>query len=218
LRLIPGLCGSVYVWNHEMLKDWNNHVTLPSNQLHVITWFILALSPFSLAFVTQSLILPCHSFPLSYLWLWWFTLERYLWCTLYIVKGKENSKEFRGIPSGVDIDWDNVKGWERKNQGFEYGADANNRWAWVKPPIGFLHHRKVWSLFFILLRRFLPFSWNFSSSFFSFFLSFPCPCFRRWGLTSLLFDPCSFSFFSRILICWGDSFCRNFLFPESLDE
>jgi hypothetical protein len=29
MLFIPGLCGSVYVLNHGMLKDSNNHVTLP---------------------------------------------------------------------------------------------------------------------------------------------------------------------------------------------
>jgi hypothetical protein len=49
-----------------MLKDWNNHTTLPSSQLPVTTWFILIFSHFSQAFVTQSLIFPCHSFSLGY--------------------------------------------------------------------------------------------------------------------------------------------------------
>jgi hypothetical protein len=30
--------------------------------------------------------------------LWWFTLERDLCCSFYIIKEKGNSKEFHGIP------------------------------------------------------------------------------------------------------------------------
>jgi hypothetical protein len=47
--------------------------------------------PFSI-FITQPLILPITLFLLANLW--WFTLKRYLCYTLYIVKVKENSREF----------------------------------------------------------------------------------------------------------------------------
>jgi hypothetical protein len=58
-----------------MLEDWNNYVTLPS------------LSQ------ALSLILPITLFLSDNIFLWWFTLKRYLCYTLYIGKAKENSKE-----------------------------------------------------------------------------------------------------------------------------
>jgi hypothetical protein len=39
------------------------------------------------------------------IFLWWFTLKRYLCYTLYIVKAKENSKEFVWQIIMVDGEW-----------------------------------------------------------------------------------------------------------------
>jgi hypothetical protein len=56
------------------------------------------------SFITQSLILPVTLF-LSANILWWFTLKRYLCYTLYIVKAKENSREFVWQRIMVDGEW-----------------------------------------------------------------------------------------------------------------
>jgi hypothetical protein len=68
-----------------------------------ITWFTLP-SLFS-SFITQSLILPVTLFLSANMFLWWFTLKRYLCYTLYIVKAKENSKEFVWKIIMVDGEW-----------------------------------------------------------------------------------------------------------------
>jgi hypothetical protein len=39
------------------------------------------------------------------IFLWWFTLKRYLCYTLYIVKAKENSREFMWQIIMVDGEW-----------------------------------------------------------------------------------------------------------------
>jgi hypothetical protein len=46
--------------------------------------------------------------------LWWFTLKRYLWYTLYIVDAKENSKEFVWQIIMVDGEWCSESGEERE--------------------------------------------------------------------------------------------------------
>jgi hypothetical protein len=42
--------------------------------------------------------------------LWWLTLKRYLCYTLYIVKAKENSKEFMWQIIMVDGEWCSERG------------------------------------------------------------------------------------------------------------
>jgi hypothetical protein len=44
------------------------------------------------------------------IFLWWFTLKRYLCYTLYIVKAKENSKEFVWQIIMVDGEWCSERG------------------------------------------------------------------------------------------------------------
>jgi hypothetical protein len=44
-------------------------------------------------------------FSYQLIFLWWFTLKRYLSYTLYIVKGKENSREFVWQIIMVDGEW-----------------------------------------------------------------------------------------------------------------
>jgi hypothetical protein len=39
------------------------------------------------------------------IFLWWFSLKRYLCYTLYIIKAKENSKEFVWQIIMVDVEW-----------------------------------------------------------------------------------------------------------------
>jgi hypothetical protein len=56
-----------------------------------------------------------HSYSQSLLFsrlifLWWFTLKRYLCYTLYIVKAKENSKEFVWQIIMVDGEWCSERG------------------------------------------------------------------------------------------------------------
>jgi hypothetical protein len=60
--------------------------------------------PFS-SFITQSLILLVTIFLSANIFLWWFTLKRYLCYTLYIVKAKENSRDFVWQIIMVDGEW-----------------------------------------------------------------------------------------------------------------
>jgi hypothetical protein len=115
-----------------MLKHWNNYVTLPRDQCFVITWFTLP-SPFLKLYHSSF-----ESFFSSQLiFLWWFTLKRYLCYTLYIVKAKKNSREFvwqiimlmaNGVVNG---------GKKEKSQEIEGSANANDVWVWMRPHIRF---------------------------------------------------------------------------------
>jgi hypothetical protein len=69
--------------------------------------------------------------------LWWFTLNSYLSDTLYIVKAKENSREFVWQIIMVDREWCSEWGKKGKNQRIEGSANANDVWVWMRPHIGF---------------------------------------------------------------------------------
>jgi uncharacterized membrane protein len=84
------MCLSLEPYDVERLEQ-RCHFT--SRSVLLITWFALP-SLFS-SFITQSLILPVTLFlSANNLFLLWLTLKRYLCYTLYIVKAKENSREF----------------------------------------------------------------------------------------------------------------------------
>jgi hypothetical protein len=65
------------------------------------------------------------------IFLWWFTLKRYLYYTLYIAKAKENSKEFVWQIIMVDGEWCSERGKKGKSQGIEGSANANDVWIWI---------------------------------------------------------------------------------------
>jgi hypothetical protein len=92
----------------------------------------------------------------QYFW-WWFTLKRYLCYTLYIVKGKENSKEFVWQIIMVDGEWCGSWGGKKgKSQGNEDSANANDMWVWVKPQIGFCTIGKCDLLSYFISIKSLP--------------------------------------------------------------
>jgi hypothetical protein len=66
----------------------------------VIAWFTLP-SPFLKLYHSSSQTL----FSYQLIFLWWFTLKRYLCYTLYIIKAKKNSKEFVWQIIMVDGEW-----------------------------------------------------------------------------------------------------------------
>jgi hypothetical protein len=94
------MCLSLEPYDVERMEQ-RCHFT--SISVLVITWFTLP-SP-SLKLYHTITHPPSHSFPLWLIFLWWFTLKRYLSYTLYIVKAKENSREFVWQIIMVDGEW-----------------------------------------------------------------------------------------------------------------
>jgi hypothetical protein len=96
------MCLSLEPYDVERLEQlWHFN----SRSELVITWFTLP-SPFLKLYHSSSQSL----FPSQLIFLWWFTLKRYLCYTLYIVKAKENSKEFVWQIIMVDEEWCSERG------------------------------------------------------------------------------------------------------------
>jgi hypothetical protein len=91
------MCLSLETYDVERLEQLC-HFTLRS--LPIIKWFTLP-SPFLKLYHSSSQSL----FSSRLIFLWWFTLKRYLCYTLYIVKAKENSREFEWQIIMVDGEW-----------------------------------------------------------------------------------------------------------------
>jgi hypothetical protein len=100
-----------------------------------------------------------------------------------------------------------------KSQGIEGSANANDVWVWLRSHIGFCTIGNCDILSFLLSIESLPAACKFHP-----------PFFLKHGTSSyevsplLLFNPCSLSFFLRILLLLGrDSTDWNFL-RESLGK
>jgi hypothetical protein len=105
---------------------------------------------------------------------------------LYIVKAKENSKEFVWQIIMVDGEWCSEEGKKGKCQGIEGSANANDVWVWTRPHIEFCTIGKCDPLSFFLLIETLPAACK----------SHPLPFFETWSFLNevsplLLFNPCS---------------------------
>jgi hypothetical protein len=69
------------------------------------------------------------------IFLWWFSLKRYLCYTLYIVKAKEILKSLCGNESWLMENGVVNGGKNRKSQGIEGSANENDVWVWMWPHI-----------------------------------------------------------------------------------
>jgi hypothetical protein len=140
------------------------------------------------------------------IFLWWFTLKRYLCYTLYIVKAKENSREFVWQKIMVDGEWCSEWGKKGKSQGIEGSANANDLWVWMRPHIGFCTIGKCDLLSFFLLIESLTAACKFHPLFFwnmeLLHMRFHLFCFSI--LAPPFFSSFSLSFFFlRILLLLG---------------
>jgi hypothetical protein len=82
------------------------------------------------------------------IFLWWFTLKRYLCYTLYIVKVNKNSREFV---------WQII---------IEGSAKENDVWVWMRPHIKFCTIGKCDILLFFLSIESFPIACKFHPLFF----------------------------------------------------
>jgi hypothetical protein len=98
------MCLSLEHYDVERLEQ-PCHFT--SRSVLVTTWFTLP-SPFLKLY--HSIIHPPSHSSSRLIFLCWFTLKRYLCYTLYIVKAKENSKEFVWQIIMVDGEWCSERG------------------------------------------------------------------------------------------------------------
>jgi hypothetical protein len=96
------------------------------------------------------------------------------------------------------------RGKNRKSQGIEGSANANDVWVWMRPHIRFctIGNCDLLSFFF---DKISPNNLQISSSLF-FFLFLETWSFSNEVLPLLLFNPCSFSssFFLGSFVCWGE--------------
>jgi hypothetical protein len=109
----------------------------------VITWFN-SPSPFLKLYYSSSQSL----FSSRLIFLWWFTLKRYLCYTLYIVKVNKNSREFV---------WQII---------IEGSAKENDVWVWMRPHIKFCTIGKCDILLFFLSIESFPIACKFHPLFF----------------------------------------------------
>jgi hypothetical protein len=100
------------------------------------------------------------------IFLWWFTLKRYPCHTLYIVKAKENSREFLWQIIMVDREWYGNVGKKGKSQGIKGSANAYDVWVWMMPHIEFYTIGKCDLFSFFLLIESLPAACKFHPLFF----------------------------------------------------
>jgi hypothetical protein len=173
------------------------HFTLRS--VLVITWFTLPSLSQALSLnhsSSQSLISSRQIF------LWWFTLKRYLCYTLYIVKAKENSKELVWQIIMVDGEWCGNGGMKGKSQGIEDSANANDMWVWMRPHIKFCSIGKCDLLSYFLSIEYLPVAYKFHPLFLLSFWNMELSiwCFTTFAFQSLLL----FVFFKDPSFCWGE--------------
>jgi hypothetical protein len=134
------MCLSLEPYDVEILEQLY-HFT--SRLELVITWFTLS-SPFLKLYHLSSQSL----FFSRLIFLWWFTLKRYLCYTLYIVKIKEDSRELVWQIIMIDGEWCDNGGKKGKSQGIEGSAKTNVVWVWMRPHIGFCTIGKCDLLYF----------------------------------------------------------------------
>jgi hypothetical protein len=108
-------------------------------------------------------------FPSQLIFLWWFTLKKYLCYTLYSVKAKENSKELVWQIIRVDGEWCGNGGKKGKSHGIEDSANANDMWVWMRSHIEFWTIGKCDLFSFIILIESLPAARNSHPLFFHFY-------------------------------------------------
>jgi hypothetical protein len=128
------MCLSLELYDVERLEQLC-HFTLRS--VLVITWFTLP-SLFQALSLNHSSSQSLFSSRLIFLW--WFTLKRYLCYTLYIVKAKKNSKELVWQIIMVNGECCGNGARKGKSQGIEDSANANGMDDATQH---ILHYRKV---------------------------------------------------------------------------
>jgi hypothetical protein len=171
-----------------------------SRSVLVITWFTLPS-------LSQALSLNHSSsqslFSSRLIFLWWFTLKRYLCYTLYIVKVKKNSKELVWQIIMVDREWcgNGVK--KGKSQGIEDSANANDMWVWMMPHIRFCTIGKCDLLSYFLSIEFLPTAYNFYPPFLLSFMELFIWDFISFAFQSLLLFLGSFFLLGRDCTHWN---------------
>jgi hypothetical protein len=157
-----------------------------SRSVLIITWFTLPS-------LSQALSLNHSSsqslFSTRLIFLWWFPLKRYLCYSLYILKGKENSKEPVWQIIMVDGEWCGNGGEKGKSQGIDDSANANDMLVWMRPHIGFCTIGKCDLLSCFLSTESLPAACKFHPLF---LLSF-------WNMELFIWGFSSFAFQSLLL-------------------
>jgi hypothetical protein len=127
---------------------------------HFTSGLVLVITWFTLPSLSQALSLNHSSsqslFSSRLIFLWWFTLKRYLFYTLYIVKAKKNSKDLVWQIIMVDVEWCGNGGKKGKSQGTEDNANANDMWVWMRPQIGFCTIGKYYLLSYFISIESLP--------------------------------------------------------------